>query len=127
MGSTTIDSVRWPSPWRPIDDDYAALSFGRRFGNQPIADTVLGELRREICDEHPLYGRECTPVAFDADCPKEFLFLTDIPDAPVVLVHFTWHTEPKPDFPSIKRYASVQDFMRQERRYRKKWWQLWVW
>ena len=81
----------------------------------------------EICKEHPLFGRECVAVAYDADCPKDFLFLTDIPDAPVVLVHLTWNQEPKPDWPFIKRYEGILDFIRQERRYRRRWWQFWVW
>ena len=126
MDISIVDNVKWPTPWQPIVDEHEALSFGRRWGMQPIADTVLGELHREICDSHPLHGCECVPIAYDADCAKEFLFLTDLLDAPLVLVHFTWHIEPNPNWPCIKRYASVNEFIRQEKRYRRKWWQIWV-
>jgi hypothetical protein len=126
MDKSLVVNVKWPRPWRALEDEYAALAFGRRWAKVQIADTVLGELRREICNDHPLLGRECIAVAYDADCPKEFLLLTDLPDAPVVLVHLTWHKESKPDWPFIKKYKSIDDFIQQERRHRKRWWQFWV-
>ena len=124
MDSSSIDSIKWPSPWRPIDDEHEALRFGRRWSKQQIANTIVGELHREICESHPLHGRECTPVAYKTDCGKEFLFLTDIPESPVMLVHFTWHAESKPEFPAIKRYSSLHEFASKESRYRRKWWRL---
>ena len=125
MNKSLVENVKWPKPWQPLDDDYTALAFGRRWGKGEIADTVLGELHREICDRHPLHSHKCIPVAYDTDCPKEFLFLTDLPDAPVVLVHFTWRKELKPDWPFIIRFKSITDFSRQERRFQKRWWQFW--
>lgn len=113
---TTFDPARfrWPVPWRPLTDDAGALAFGRSV-NPAVAPTVLGELRREICDRHPLADVECRPVAWEAWSRKDFLFLSARTDMPVVLVHFTWAVEPEPDWPFLIRYRSVGDFVRRER------------
>ena len=126
MDVTRIAEVKWPYPWGPLDDEYAALAFGRRWSAQVIAPTVLGELKREICDKHPLFGVGCIPVAYDTRVPKEFLFLTSKPGAPVVLVHLTWRWAPDPRYPFIVVFESIEDFVAKERKKRKKWWQFWV-
>jgi hypothetical protein len=113
-GSTDLKRVRWPIQWRPLIDDAEALSFGR-FINTNIASTVLGELRREICDRHPLAAVECRPVAWNSPGGKDFLFVTNQPRLTVVAVHFTWCVESDPAWPWIKRYADLQDFIRRER------------
>jgi hypothetical protein len=105
---------RWPIPWRPLSDDAEALSFGR-FINPNVATTVLGELRRETCDGHPLAGVACRPVAWNADGRKDFLFLTARPDMPVALVHFTWGVQKTPDWPFVIGYRGLEDFVRRER------------
>jgi hypothetical protein len=107
---------RWPIPWRPLTDDAEALAFGRRV-NPSVAETVLGELRREMCDRHPLAGVECRPVAWEAWSQKDFLFLTARPDMPVALVHLTWAVEREPDWPFVVPYRSLRDFVRRERRW----------
>jgi hypothetical protein len=105
---------RWPTPWRPLTHDAEALAFGRMM-NPAVARTVLGELRREICDRHPLAGVECRPVAWESWGRKEFLFLTRHHDMPVALVHFTWNAEPYPDWPFVVPYRSLSEFVRRER------------
>jgi hypothetical protein len=105
---------RWPIPWRPLTDEVEALSFGR-FINPNIATTVLDELKREICDRHPLAGVACRPVAWEAGSRKDFLFLTARPDMPVALVHFTWAVQEVPDWPFVIGYRSLEDFVRRER------------
>ena len=60
---TVVENVKWPRPWQPVSDEWEALSFGRRWGSSGVADTVLGELRREICSEHPLHGCDCGTIA----------------------------------------------------------------
>ena len=67
---------RWPTPWRPTTDDTEALALGRWI-DPSVATTVLGELRREVCDRHPLAGVECRPVAREGWSKKDFLFLAD--------------------------------------------------
>lgn len=90
-----------------------------------VAPTVLGELRREICDRHPLYGIECIPLAYEFLVKKDFLFATERADMPLVLVHFTWTIETKPHWPFIIPYTSLRGFVRSERRRGMKPWQLW--
>lgn len=107
---------RWPVPWCALVDEAEALAFGRWF-NPNVASTVLEELRREICDQHPLVGVACRPVAWETESKKDFLFLTERPDMPVVLVHFTWTAEQKPDWPFVIPYKSLLDFVRRERRW----------
>ena len=125
MDNTHIASVKWPPPWGAIADEHAALALGRRWGTN-IASTVLEELHREICESHPLFGIDCVPIAYDTQTPKEFLFVTNKPDLPVVLVHFTWRWEPDPRFPFIVPFKSIEDFITKERKHRKKWWQFWI-
>lgn len=103
-----LEAVVWPEPWQPLTDEAEALAFGHIM-NAEVADTVLGELQREICEGHSLYGLECRPIAHASE--KEFLFLTPIPGRPLVLVHFTWHKESDPYYPSLLPYKSLADFM----------------
>ena len=105
---------RWPVPWQPLTDEAEALAFGR-WVNPNVATTVLGELRREVCDRHPLAGVACRPVAWGSWSKKDFLFLTARPDMPVALVHFTWAVERKPDWPFVVPYPSLREFVRRER------------
>ncbi len=114
---------RWPPPWRPLTDDAEALAFGRLLdrihgrctSTESTAPTVLGELRRETCDGHPLAGVECRPVAWDPG-GKDFLFLTARPDMPVALVHLTFGLPSRcPEWPFVVPYRSLRDFVRRER------------
>lgn len=108
---------RWPVAWKALTgDDRGALAFGR-FINPDIAPTVSAELRREICDRHPLAGAACQPVAWNAAGGKDFLFLTDRPDMPVALVHFTWGFESDPAWPFVIRYRNLSHFVGRERRW----------
>jgi hypothetical protein len=109
-----LTTVTWPEPWRPLTDEAEALAFGRVM-NSEVACTVLGELHREIGAGHPLFGVECQPIAFNAEGEKEFLFLTNRPDKPLAMVHFTWHTESDPYYPSVMSFSSIADFL--ERNY----------
>jgi hypothetical protein len=125
MNANKETDVKWPSPWAPIGDEFEALANGRRWGNG-VASTIIDELHREICEIHPLYGVGCIPIAYDARSGKEFVFLTDKLDAPVVLVHFTWNQERDPKWPFIVVYQNIEEFVRKERNRRKKWWQFWI-
>lgn len=120
--------VRWPTPWRPIADDAAALAFGRWI-NPAVADTVLGELRREISATHPLSGVACRPVAWEAWGRKDFLFATARPDMPLALVHFTWSVERDPAWPFVIPYRSLRHFFWRERNWvieaRVRGWRAW--
>jgi hypothetical protein len=118
----TPDAVRGFNasvPWRPLTDEGEALAFGRWYtstvGAPTVADTILGELRREICDRHPLAGVSCRPVAWESWSKKDFLFLTARSDMPVTLVHFTWAAEHEPEWPFVVPYRSLRHFTGRER------------
>ena len=76
MDPIELAHFRLPQPWAAIDNDQDALAFGRMF-HKDVADSVQEELQREICEEHPLFGVECRPVAWDTDTGKDFLFTTN--------------------------------------------------
>ena len=113
MNLIKIAHSRLPKPWMPIENDNA-LALGRMLYSDTIADTVQDELQREICEGHPLYGVECSPVAYDADTGHDFLFLTGKPGSPFILVHFTWKEETQPEFPFIIEFRCFDDFIRNE-------------
>jgi len=115
-------SVEWPKPWKPITNESDALAFGRQW-NPQVSPTVLAELRRETGPGHRLHGVDCQPLVSDGR--KEFLFATDQPKSPVVLVHFTWHSETDPRWPATVAYASLREFLRKERQRTMKFWELW--
>jgi hypothetical protein len=107
----TIDSatIGWPEPFARIMDEHAALAFGRAM-NRAVASSVLGELHREICPTHPLFGVKCRPLAFDARIKKAFLFETDRPKLPLAVVHFTWTVESDPRWPWTTSFANIEEF-----------------
>ena len=111
---TTVD---WPWPWAALPDGLNTLPDGRTLFPSRIypADSVLGELRREICERHPLYGIECVPIAFDSRYIKEYLFATARPDMPIVLVHFTGKAEDDPRWPFVVPYPSLEAFLGSDR------------
>ena len=111
MAIPTIDpnTVIWPAPWLPMTDDTWSLEFGR-WTNPKVAKTVLDELHREICKDHPLYEVECIPLAYDSRIKKDFLFATDQLDMPFVLVHFTWTVESNPNWPFVIPFQSIEEF-----------------
>ena len=76
-----------------------------------MAATIAGELQREICAGHPLYGVKCTPIAYEARNCKKYLFSTDLPDAPFVRVHLTFRKESDPWCPSWVRYKDIAEFI----------------
>jgi len=102
--------VKWPAPWAPITDEARALAFGR-LQRPELAATVVEELRREICPDHPLFGVECRVLAWHTGNQREFLLETDRADMPLVLVHLTWSVESQPHWPFIIPYQSVEDFL----------------
>ena len=104
---------RLPLQWKPIGNHGDALALGRMLYSN-IADTVQDELQREICERHPLYVVVCRPVGYDAGTGKDFLFLTEKPGSPFVLVHFTWKEETQPEFPFIIEFRCFDDFIRNE-------------
>jgi hypothetical protein len=108
-------TVVWPSPWQPIADEGVALTFGRSMSDG-VAASIVGELHREICSTHPLFGVECRPLAYDARSKKDFLFETENAQMPLVMVHFTWAVENDPRWPFIIRFGRLDEFLKWARR-----------
>ena len=95
------DNFRWPRPWRPL----------------PLPEGWLGqvasvehELQSEVSLRHPLYRISCRAVAWNADDPNEFLFVTDQPEFPIAFVHLTWKTEQDSVWPYTVGYAGWEAF-----------------
>jgi hypothetical protein len=106
---------RWPTPWAALTTDIDPLAFWRQLFPD-VAPTVREELRREIgSPNHPLAGLDCRPVAYRQAGCKDYLFLTEHPDTPVVTVHFTWIRESRASWPAIRVFADLQEFVRRER------------
>jgi hypothetical protein len=114
MDPIELAHFRLPHPWAAIDDDHDALALGHML-HKDVAGTVQEELQREICEEHPLFGIKCRPVAWDSKTGEDFLFTTNLPESPFVLVHFTWIEETNPAFPFIVEFKCFDDFIRNER------------
>ena len=126
MMRSTSTKLEWPQPWRPVTDEAEALAFGRSV-NPAVASTVLGELRREICCEHPLHGLEVMPLAYDSRSCRDFLFETAQPERRFVLVHVAWGIEPDPRWPFIETYGDLEAFRRAVRRCHARIWEFWKW
>ena len=67
------------------------------------------ELAREVCADHPLYGADVRAILrrypFD-----DVLFEVSGLDFPLYCVHLTWKAEIDPNWPSITRFRSIDDF-----------------
>ena len=113
MKPIKLAQFRLPYPWAPIDNDHESLAHGLML-YKGVADTVQKELHREICEEHPLYGTKCRPIAWDTFTKKDFLFTTNKSETPCVLVHFTWVEETDPSFPYIVEFRCFDDFIMNE-------------
>ena len=116
MKPVELAHFRLPHPWATINNDHDPLALGHML-YKDVADTVHEELQREICEEHPLFGIECRPIAWDTDTKKDFLFTTNTPESPFVLVHFTWAKENDPAVPTIIKFRSFDAFIQNEREY----------
>lgn len=102
-------TITWPPPWAAITNERDALVFGRAM-NSAVGSSVVGELQREICPTHPLFGVECRPLAYDAKIKKDFLFETNHVEMPLVVVHFTWAVESDPRWPWTIHFGNIDEF-----------------
>lgn len=108
---------QWLPPWSALDHEPSALAWGEliaelEFGEQ-VADCLVAELRREMPNGHVLKHCELAAVGrCDAD-PNEFLFATDSPQAPLVVVHLTWSVETDPMWPFTYTFSTLQDWIEQ--------------
>lgn len=116
MKPIELAQFRLPYPWAPIDNDRESLAQGLMLSKE-VADTVQGELQREICKEHPLYGIKCRAIAWDTFTGTDFLFTTHKPEMPFVLIHFTWTRETSHSFPYIVEFRCFDDFIQNEVKY----------
>jgi hypothetical protein len=108
------DGFEWPDLWEPIPagDDWFGYPrvMTEVFGDPPPDRTLVGELQREVCPGHPLYGVVCVTVGRNREDPNEFLFMTNRPGMPLVFVHLTWAMERDPTFPWVQGYESWEAF-----------------
>ena len=84
---------------------------GWSFLNGIVSPNLKYELQREICQGHPLYGKELTAIMrrkpFD-----DVLFLVEGADLPYYLVRLTWGYEDNPNLPFIIKFKNYEDFTR---------------
>ncbi len=105
---------RWPAPWAALTTESDPLAFWRQLF-PGVAPTVREELPREVGSRHPLAGVDCRPVAYNRMGCKDYLFLTNRADMPVVAVHFTWGREADPAWPAVQIYPNLREFVRRRR------------
>lgn len=91
-------------------DDLAAMQF-----LDPWYRAVPGlesELRKEVSDGHPLYGRKAISVARRQDS-DDVLFLLLDHQSPLAVVHLTWSGRPErtSNWPQTTFYRSLQDWV----------------
>jgi hypothetical protein len=92
----------WLEPW------YLVTEFGEARA-QAMGDTLEGELHKELCPAHVLYGKRVRLIARRADT-DDALFALD--DSRVAEVHLTWRgsVEPDPRWPDTAIFASLEDW-----------------
>ncbi|MCA9610303.1 MAG: hypothetical protein KC619_32130 [Myxococcales bacterium] len=88
-----LEALAWLEPWELLPKE-----------RRPALER---ELRRELCAEHVLFGRDCVAVASRGD-RDDVLFLVD--GAQLVVVHLTWNEETDPGWPSTHRVADLDAF-----------------
>ena len=82
----------------------------RAFEERGGGKGLEGELRREICHGHPLYGYRVKAIAYSEEIDDDILFETDKPGYPYAFVHLTWNREKTPDFPFTVLYSTYEAF-----------------
>ena len=98
-----------PRP-RPTLDDLSALQF-----LEPWHQAVPGleaELRNEVNEGHPLYGRKAISVGRRKDSDDVLFLLLDHP-SPLAVVHLTWtgRRERTSTWPQTTFYGSLHDWV----------------
>jgi hypothetical protein len=70
------------------------------------------ELRNEVSEGHPLYGRKAISVARRQDSDDVLFLLLDHP-SPLAVVHLTWTGRPErnSNWPQTTFYSSLQDWV----------------
>jgi hypothetical protein len=67
------------------------------------------ELAREVCADHPLYGADVRAILRRYPFDDVLFEVCDL-DFPLYCVHLTWRAETDPNWPSITRFLSIEDF-----------------
>ncbi len=69
------------------------------------------ELKREVCNMHPLFAKECIAIA-RIEKQDDFLFkVVDDLKHTFYIVHLTWQQEYTADFPWATAFRSFDDFV----------------
>jgi len=89
-----MEEIEWPEGWRPI-------------GGGDTGTLFEGELYRELCAAHALYGLRVSTLGRRDDC-DDFLFLLD--DGRVVEVHLTWQQEDTSEWPKAQIYRDLDEW-----------------
>lgn len=92
--SDVPSTITFHDPWEPVGD---------------IGETLVAELRQELCVEHSLYGVDAHAVARRFD-RNDVLFSTSDPDKPLAVVHLTWKAETDPIWPNTWRFRDWQEW-----------------
>ena len=99
-----------PARRRPTLDDLAGVQF-----LEPWHQAVPGletELRNEVSEGHPLFGRKAISVARRRDSDDVLFLLLDHP-SPLAVVHLTWTARPERSstWPQTTFYSSLEDWI----------------
>ena len=88
-------------PWELVERERAVL--------------LEAELAREMRPDHTLAGVRCEAIAMST-MTDDVLFVTNLPKAPLVLVHLTWSGKPDQfsDYPSTAFFHEWESFRDEE-------------
>jgi hypothetical protein len=101
---------RGGKPGRLTLDDLAAMQFLDPWFR--AVPGLEGELRNEVSEGHPLYGKKAISVARRQDS-DDVLFLLLDHQSPLAVVHLTWSGRPErtSNWPQTTFYTSLQDWV----------------
>ena len=96
MSPTDTDQIAWRGPWESSAPDSASHS--------------EAELQRELCPGHVLFGCQARALGHRRDC-DDVLFGIVHPSARYAVVHLTFQRETRPEWPSTKLFATLEEFV----------------
>jgi hypothetical protein len=88
------NDIPWKLPWQSLISDYHAL-----------------ELKREVSNNHPLFGQNLIAIGQRVDCDDVLFYLPQY-SLKFAVVHLTWSGKKEDHpYPSTSFYATLEDWI----------------